>query len=67
MLSVQIFGGGERNLSRLQDYEGAYNAKISANGQWTVFELQHSDSTSELVVSEGAQQPFKVFLPLARR
>ena len=67
MLSVQIFGGGERNLSRLQNYEGAYGAQISANGQWTVFELQHSDSSEELVVSDGAQQPFKVFVPLARR
>ena len=67
LLSVQIFGGGERNLSRLQNNEGAYNAQISANGQWVVFELLHSDSSEELVVSDGAQQSFKVFVPLARR
>ena len=58
---------GERNLSRLQNYEGAYNAQISANGQGVVFVLLHGDSSEELVVSDGAQQPFKVFLPLARR
>jgi dipeptidyl aminopeptidase/acylaminoacyl peptidase len=66
LFSAQIFGGGQRNLSRL--YPAAYvgETKASPDSQWIVFLVQR-EGGYELRVSDGAVAPPPVFVPLAQR
>ena len=70
VLSSQIFGGGQRNLTRMPVRQYAYDPRFSPDGQWIVF-LAELDSGSGLVgyqlrVSDGAEAPqiFSTCLPL---
>jgi hypothetical protein len=66
LFSAQIFGGDERNLSRLFPAGYILRAQASPDGQWIVFLLQQN-ARYELRVSDGAVAPPPVFVPLAQR
>jgi hypothetical protein len=66
MLSVQIFGGGLRNLSGLGPGEFVHAPLISPDGQAIVFEVTLDNGERELRVSDGAEaQPpmYDLYLP----
>jgi hypothetical protein len=69
ILSVQIFGGGLRNLSRLRPGEFPYEPIISSDGQSIVFVVSFANQEKELRVSDGAEAPpvYELFLPLLQR
>ena len=74
LLSLQIFGGGQRNLTRMPGREYAYDPRFSPDGNWIVFlaELDSSSGTtigSQLRVSDGTEAPqvFSTYLPLMQK
>ena len=66
LFSAQIFGGDQRELSGLLGLGYVGDVQASADSQWIVFNVQ-IDSRYELRVSDGAQAPPPVFLPLVQR
>jgi Tol biopolymer transport system component len=54
LFSAQSFGGDERNLSKLDPAGSVFDAKVSPDGKWIVFQTQ-IDGRQELRVSDGAQ------------
>jgi hypothetical protein len=68
-MSVQIFGGGRRNLSRVRAGENAYSFVISPNGQSIAFIVQFPNGETELRVSDGGEAAlvFDVYVPVVRR
>jgi Tol biopolymer transport system component len=73
LISIQIFGGGQRNLSRVHSSDYAHAAQISPNGQWIVFQVQLVSSSGtigyQLRVSDGSEAPlvFYTYLPLVQK
>lgn len=67
LFSVQTFGGGLRNLSRLSVQESALDATPSPDGKWVVFNVA-LQGTWQIRVSDGeeGQTPMdqKVLLPM---
>src|SRR5262249_50766266 len=59
LLSVQIFGGDQRNLTRAQDGEFPTDFEFTPDGGSIVFEIQLTDGSLQLRVSDGteAQEP----------
>ncbi|HSD83494.1 MAG TPA: hypothetical protein VLG46_06535 [Anaerolineae bacterium] len=60
--SIQIFGGGRRNLSHVGSEDSAGSLQISSDGKWIVFEVYHA-GRYELRVSDGAEG-FYTYLPV---
>jgi Tol biopolymer transport system component len=73
LISIQIFGGSLRNLSRMRNTDYAYAAQISPDGQWIVFQVQLIGNSGtigyQLRVSDGAEAPlvFYNYLPLVQK
>jgi len=71
LFSVQVFGGGERNLSRVEDQVQVGDVLASPDSEWIVYEVEGYGATSftELRVSDGteAQTQLRLFLPSLRR
>jgi Tol biopolymer transport system component len=73
LISIQIFGGGLRNLSHVGSLDMALPEQISPDGQWIVFQVQlnHSSGTSgsQLRVSDGSEAPlvFYTYLPVVQK
>jgi hypothetical protein len=74
LMSTQIFGGGLRNLSGLDGYDGVVQHYVSPDGQWFVFVvLLHNGSGEkigyQLRASDGTEPPpvFRTHLPLVRQ
>jgi Tol biopolymer transport system component len=67
--SVQIFGGGPRNLSRVAANEHATYVVLSPNGQWVVYMVQQLTSGlaagTQLRASDGTEAPvvYPLYLP----
>jgi Tol biopolymer transport system component len=60
--SLQIFGGGQRNLSHLGNAESVGVFQVSPDGQWIVFEV-YRNGRYELRVSDGTEG-FYTYLPV---
>lgn len=72
LFSQQIFGGGQRNLSLVEDQVQASSALPSPNSQWIVYRVEGTGANQfeELRVSDGAdaQPPTQyLFLPVIER
>jgi Tol biopolymer transport system component len=73
LYSIQIFGGGQRNLSRVHSFDYAYGAQISPDGRWIVFQVQLTSGSGtigyQLRVSDGSEAPlvFYNYLPLVQK
>lgn len=74
MVSRQIFGGGLRNLSRLDGFDDVYDQRISPDGQWIVFAVSLRNGTGETIgyqlrVSDGGEAPliFYTYLPAVQK
>jgi hypothetical protein len=68
LMSRQIFGGGLRNLSRVDSGESAQLAGLTPNGQYLLMLVQFNTGDWQLRVSNGEDAPaHKVFLPFVRR
>jgi len=73
LMSIQIFGGGLRNLSRMDSTDYAFLEQISPDGQWIVFQVQLNSSSGtigyQLRVSDGNEAPlvFYTYLPLVQK
>jgi Tol biopolymer transport system component len=74
LMSTQIFGGGQRNLSRLEGYDGVTQYQVSPDGQWIAFAVSLHNGSGETIgyqlrASDGTEPPpvFRTFLPVAQR
>ena len=73
LISIQIFGGGLRNLSRVGSLDIALPEQISPDGQWVVFRVYLNNSSgssgSQLRVSDGSEAPlvFYTYLPVVQK
>lgn len=71
LFSVQVFGGGERNLSRVEDQVQVGDVLASPDSEWIVYEVEGYGAApfTELRVSDGAeaQTQLRLFLPSLRR
>jgi Tol biopolymer transport system component len=73
LFSIQIFGGGQRNLSRVGSRDFALLEQISPDGQWIVFQVQLNSISGtigyQLRVSDGGEAPlvFYTYLPVVQK
>ena len=73
VISVQIFGGGQRNLSRMHRNGYAYDPHPSPDSQWIVFQAELGGGSGpigyQLRVSDGAEAPlvFYIYLPVVQK
>jgi Tol biopolymer transport system component len=73
LISIQIFGGGLRNLTRVGSRDIARPDQISPDGQWIVFQVQLNSSSGtigyQLRVSDGSEAPlvFYTYLPVVQK
>ena len=67
-MSEQIFGGGLRNLSRIDTGGAVYLAGLTPNGQHVLMIVYFNSGETQLRVSDGADAPaYRVLLPLVER
>ncbi len=59
LFSQQIIGGGQRNLSRVEEQVQVGEVLASPDSQWIVYEVESTGATpfKELRVSDGAEAP----------
>jgi hypothetical protein len=69
LLSVQIFGGGQRNLTRMMGVGFVLDGQFSPDSQWVVFVAMLNGGRSQLRVSDGTEAPLvlNTYLPLVQK
>lgn len=69
LISMQIFGGGQRNLSRIASGEQVRQVVISPDGQSIAYEVHHSGTVRglEIRISDGGEAQQALYLPSLSR